>query len=88
MLNIDAVWIDLELPLEAIATPAQMLSLDAASQADITRRAITSAMAALAKTGGSMTEVAIASHPEFARAEDVFQGRVNLCPNATEEVRP
>jgi hypothetical protein len=75
-------------PLEAIATPAQVLSLDAVSQADITRSSIAKAMAALAKEGGRMTQVAIASHQEFARAADVSQGWVNLCPNATEEVRP
>jgi hypothetical protein len=51
-----------------IATAAQTLSLDAASQADITRRAIAQAMAALAKEGGRMTQVAI------ARAADVSQG--------------
>jgi hypothetical protein len=70
--NIFHYWLtDLELPLEAIATPAAELSLDAASQADITRRAIAQAMAALAKSGGSMTQVAI------ARAADVSQGWVS-----------
>jgi Primase C terminal 2 (PriCT-2) len=70
--NIFHYWLtDLELPLEAIATPAAELSLDAASQADITRRAIAQAMAALAKEGGSMTQVAI------ARAADVSQGWVS-----------
>jgi hypothetical protein len=88
MLNIDAVSIDLELPFEAIATPAAELSLDAASKADITRRAIAQAMAALAKAGGRITQGAIASHPEIARPVDVSQGWVSLCPNATEEVRP
>jgi hypothetical protein len=58
-------------PFDAIATPAAELSLDAASQADITRRAIAQAMAALAKSGGSMTQVAI------ARAADVSQGWVS-----------
>jgi hypothetical protein len=58
-------------PLEAIATPAQTLSLDAASQADITRRAIAQAMAALAKEDGRMTQMAI------ARAADVSQGWVS-----------
>jgi hypothetical protein len=33
-------------------------------------------MAALAKEGGRMTQVAIASHQEFARAADVSQGWV------------
>jgi hypothetical protein len=58
-------------PLEAVATPAAELSLDAASQADITRSSIARAMAALAKSGGSMTQVAI------ARAADVSQGWVS-----------
>jgi hypothetical protein len=58
-------------PLEAIATPAAELSLDAASQADITRRAIALAMAALAKEGAKMTQVAI------ARAAEVSQGWVS-----------
>jgi hypothetical protein len=47
------------------------LSLDAASYADITRSSIAQAMAALAKTGGSITQVAI------ARAADVRQGWVS-----------
>ena len=58
-------------PLEAIATPAQMLSLDAASQADITRSFIAQAMAALAKEGGRMTQVAIASYQDLARTAEV-----------------
>jgi hypothetical protein len=62
---------DIELPLEAIATPAAELSLDAASQADITRSSIAQAMARQAKEGGSMTQVAI------ARAADVSQGWVS-----------
>jgi hypothetical protein len=61
-------------PLDAIATPAQTLSLDAASQADITRSFIAKAIARLAKSGGKLTQVAIASHQEFARAGDVSQG--------------
>jgi hypothetical protein len=51
-----------------IATAVQTLSLDAASQADITRSSIAKAIAALAKEGGKMTQVAI------ARAADVSQG--------------
>jgi hypothetical protein len=70
--NIFHYWLtDLELPLEAIATPAHTLSLDAASQADITRSSIAQAMAALAKEGGRMTQVAI------ARAANVSQGWVS-----------
>jgi hypothetical protein len=42
-----------------IATAVQTLSLDAASQADITRSSIAKAIAALAKEGGRMNQVAI-----------------------------
>jgi hypothetical protein len=59
-----------------------MLSLEAAFQSDITRSSIAQAMAALAKEGGGMAQMA------FAWAADVSQEWVNLCPNATEEVRP
>ncbi|MGA7932965.1 MAG: hypothetical protein WCA35_05250 [Kovacikia sp.] len=51
---------DLELPFAAQAMTAAELSLDAASQADITRGEIGRAMAALAKEGGRMTPVVIA----------------------------
>jgi hypothetical protein len=61
-------------PLEAIAAPAA-LSLDAASQADITRSSIAQAMAALAKEGGSMTQVAIA-RVAIARVVGAHQGYI------------
>jgi hypothetical protein len=70
--NIFHYWLtDLELPFEAQAMKAADLSIDAASQADITRSSIAQAMAALAKEGGRMTQVAI------ARAADVSQGWVS-----------
>jgi hypothetical protein len=58
-------------PFEAIATPAAELSLDAASQADITRSSIMKAIAAQAKSGGKLTQQAIAS------LADVSQGWIS-----------
>jgi hypothetical protein len=70
--NIFHYWLtDLELPLEAIAMKAADLSIDAASQAEITRSSIARAMAALAKAGGKLTQEAI------AKAADCTQGWVS-----------
>jgi transcriptional regulator with XRE-family HTH domain len=65
-------WLtDLELFLESISTPAQTLSIDAASQADITRGEIGKAIAKLLKDGGKITQDAIAS------LADVSQGWIS-----------
>jgi hypothetical protein len=65
-------WLtDLELPIEAQATPAAELSIYAASQADITRASIGQAIARLGKSGGKITQDAIAS------LADVSQGWVS-----------
>jgi Primase C terminal 2 (PriCT-2) len=54
-------WLtDLELPFEAQTMTAAELSINAASQADITRAEILKAIAKLAKDGGKMTQQAIA----------------------------
>jgi hypothetical protein len=65
-------WLtDLELPFEAQAMKAAALSIDAASQADITRGEIGKAIAKLLKSGGKITQDAIAS------LADVSQGWIS-----------
>jgi tRNA A-37 threonylcarbamoyl transferase component Bud32 len=65
-------WLtDLELPFAAQTMSAADLSLDAASQADITKAAITKAIMSLAKSGGKLTQQAI------AQAAEVTQGWVS-----------
>jgi transcriptional regulator with XRE-family HTH domain len=57
--------------LEAISPPAADLSIDAASQADITRGEIGKAIAKLLKSGGKITQDAIAG------LADVSQGWIS-----------
>ncbi|HEY9828315.1 MAG TPA: hypothetical protein V6D19_22985, partial [Stenomitos sp.] len=65
-------WLtDLELPFTAHAMNAAALSFDAASQADITKAAITKAITILAKNGDKLTQQAI------AKAANVTQGWVS-----------
>lgn len=59
--NIFHYWLtDLDLPLVAQTMKAAEISIDAASQADITRASIMKAIAHLAKSGGKITQDAIA----------------------------
>jgi hypothetical protein len=59
--NIFHYWLtDLELPLAAQHMKAADISIDAASQSDITRASIMKAIAHLAKSGGKVTQAAIA----------------------------
>jgi hypothetical protein len=70
--NIFHYWLtDLELPFEAQAIKAAALSIDAASQADITRGEICKAIAKLLKSGGKITQDAIAG------LADVSQGWIS-----------
>ncbi len=70
--NIFHYWLtDLELPFTAQAMTAAELSIDAASQADITRGEIGKAITKLLKSGGKITQDAIAS------LADVSQGWIS-----------
>ncbi len=66
--NIFHYWLtDLELPIEAQAMKAADLSIDAASQADVTRGEIGKAIAKLLKDGSKITQDAIASLAEVSQ---------------------
>jgi hypothetical protein len=59
--NIFHYWLtDLDLPLAAQTMKAADISIDAASQADITRTSIIKAITNQAKSGGKVTQEAIA----------------------------
>jgi hypothetical protein len=51
---------DLALPIQSQTIKAADISIDAASQADITKASITKAIATQAKSGGKLTQDAIA----------------------------
>jgi hypothetical protein len=68
---------DLELPFEAQAIKAAALSIDAASQADITRGEIGKAIAKLLKSGGKITQDADSWCEAIAGLADVSQGWIS-----------
>jgi hypothetical protein len=71
-------WLtDLELPFAAQSMTTAELSIDAASQADITRGEIGKAMAKLLKSGGKITQDADSWCEAIASLADVSQGWIS-----------